>query len=159
MANPFLKKWLQYIENHFIDPSSSNNIISDHTFINYNNNNISSDDYQTNITNLIYKINDKKLIDKNDQVILFITTLILLKRLSRNHLFSKNMIYKTILGLFIISEKINNDEMYDNYTWAQINELSIKEINNIEISLLFYLNYDTFIARNEFLHLAQMLYN
>ena len=156
MDNPFFKKWLQYIDNHFLDPSSCHNIISSDILINDNNN---SNDYKSKLTNLIHKIDENKLVDKNNQVILFITTLILLKRLTRNYLFSKNMVYKTILGLFIISEKINNDEMYDNYTWAQINKLSIKEINNIEISLLFYLNYETFIARNEFLNLAQILYN
>jgi len=156
MDNPFFKKWLQYIDNHFLDPSSCHNIISNDILINNNDN---SNDYKSKLTNLIHKIDENKLVDKNNQVILFITTLILLKRLTRNYLFSKNMLYKTILGLFIISEKINNDEMYDNYTWAQINKLSIKEINNIEISLLYHLNYETFIARNEFLNLAQILYN
>jgi len=157
MDNLFIKKWLQYIDNHFLDSSySDSNIISNKILINYNHNN--SNNYD-NITNLINKINQHKLIHKNDQVTLFITTLILLKRLTQNYLFSKNMIYKTILGLFIISEKINNDEMYDNYTWAKINELSLKEINNIEISLLFYLNYHTFITKNEFLNIAQILYN
>ena len=79
--------------------------------------NNSSNDYQNKLTNLIYKIDENKLIDKNDQVILFITTLILLKRLTRNYLFSKNMIYKTILGLFIISEKINIHQLYVKYRY------------------------------------------
>ena len=69
------------------------------------------------------------------------------------------MIYKIILGLFIISEKINNDELYDNYTWAKINNLSIKEINNIELTLLYYLEFNIFINRTEFLNISQILYN
>ena len=151
MSNTFLEKWLTCIDNQFTD---------NYEYVTYNDILVSSQkDHNYYIIKLINYIIDNNIIDKNSDITLLISTLILLKRLQKKYIFSKNMIYKIILGLFIISEKINNDELYDNYTWAKINNLSIKEINNIEFTLLSYLEFNIFINRTEFLNLSQILYN
>lgn len=151
MNNPFLDKWLTCIDNQFTDNNK---------YATYNDIFVSSQkDYNHYLLKLIDYIINNNIIDKNSDITLLISTLILLKRLREKYIFSKNMIYKIILGLFIISEKINNDELYDNYTWAKINNLSIKEINNIEFTLLSYLDFNIFINRREFLNFSQILYN
>lgn len=151
MSNTFLEKWLTCIDNQFTD---------NYKYATHNDIFVSSQkDYNHYLVKLIDYIINNNIIDKNSDITLLISTLILLKRLRKKYIFSKNMIYKIILGLFIISEKINNDDLYDNYTWAKINNLSIKEINNIEFTLLSYLEFNIFINRTEFLNLSQILYN
>ena len=151
MSHTFLEKWLTCIDNQFTD---------NYEYATHNDIFVSSQkDYNHYLLKLIDYIINNNIIDKDSDITLLISTLILLKRLRKKYIFSKNMIYKIILGLFIISEKINNDELYDNYTWAKINNLSIKEINNIEFTLLSYLEFNIFINRTEFLNLSQILYN
>lgn len=151
MNNSFLEKWLTCIDNQFTDNSE---------YATYNDIFVSSQkNHNYYLNKLINYIINNNIIDKDSDITLLISTLVLLKKLRKKYIFPKNMIYKIILGLFIISEKINNDHLYDNYTWAKINNLSIKEINNIELTLLYYLEFNIFINRTEFLNISQILYN
>jgi len=139
-----LEKWITIIDNQFSDENEYT--IYNHVLISF------KKDYKYNLIYLINHIIDKNIIEKDNYINLLITTLILLKRLQKTNIFHKCMMYKIILGLFIISEKINNDELYDNYTWANCNNISLKDINLIELTLLSYLNFNTFINRTEFLN-------
>ena len=163
MNKIILQKWLEFTDVHFIDIHSIDNysidisFFADNIFITpcyYN-----SDDQFSYIEYIISQLLRKEIIDKEDLNSLYITTLILLKRLTQTCLFTKNMFHNTIIGLFIIAEKINNDDSYNNYSWAKIHKISINQINMIEKYLLCYLNYKTFIHRGQFLQFSQILYN
>ena len=162
MSTPFDKKWLICVQNQFIDDSFYSHLnyyfVNQDIFISKNFNN-SLQYINKTINNLI----NTKIINRNSytdcKFILFISTLILLKRLTSKYLLSKSMLHKIMIGLFLISEKLNNDDLYDNYTWAHSFNISLKELNSIESSLLYLLDYNIFISRKEFLLLAQLLYN
>jgi len=154
MNNIILRKWLTYIDNQFID----NDFIF-LTCISYSNKIfISNDTNSNNISYIIEYIIDNKIIDNENYIVLLISTFILLKKLTQKHIFYKNMLYNTIIGLFIICEKMNNDLSYDNYTWSQITQIPLSKINKIESTLLYNLDFNIFINEKEFLSISQILY-
>ena len=143
MNNLVINNWILLINN-----LSNNNYNS----CNYNYEFV-SDKTIYDIPNLINKLIDNNIINKDNNYIItiFIYNFILFKRLSHNIIITSDMLFNISIGLLLISEKLISDETYDNYTWSEYFSISLNLLNTIEILLLKYLNYTIFITKKEFL--------
>ena len=143
MNNLVINNWILLINN-----LSNNNYNS----CNYNYEFV-SDKTIYDIPNLINKLIDNNIINKDSNYIItiFIYNFILFKRLSHNIIITSDMLFNISIGLLLISEKLISDETYDNYTWSEYFSISLNLLNSIEILLLKYLNYTIFITKKEFL--------
>jgi len=143
MNNLVINNWILLINN-----LSNNNYNS----CNYNYEFV-SDKTIYDIPNLINKLIDNNIINKDSNYIItiFIYNFILFKRLSHNIIITSDMLFNISIGLLLISEKLISDETYNNYTWSEYFSISLNLLNSIEILLLKYLNYTIFITKKEFL--------
>jgi hypothetical protein len=143
MNNLVINNWILLINN-----LSNNNYNS----CNYNYEFV-SDKTIYDIPNLINKLIDNNIINKDSNYIItiFIYNFILFKRLSHNIIITSDMLFNISIGLLLISEKLISDETYDNYTWSEYFSISLNLLNSIEALLLKYLNYTIFITKKEFL--------
>jgi hypothetical protein len=55
-------------------------------------------------------------------------------------------IHRLIFILILLACKIIEDEFYDNKTWAEIGNMKLNEINNMELSILLILDFDLSIV-------------
>jgi hypothetical protein len=143
MNNLVINNWISLINN--LSNNNYNSSIYNYKFV--------SDKTIYDIPNLINKLIDNNIINKDNNYIItiFIYNFILFKRLSHNIIITSDMLFNISIGLLLISEKLISDETYDNYTWSEYFSISLNLLNSIEILLLKYLNYTIFITKKEFL--------
>ena len=80
----------------------------------------------------------------------FINIFIYIDRVANSIRIMENNIYKIIIGAFICALKFCNDEIYTNSVYAKICGISLKEINNIEVSFLNLIDFKLNISMEEY---------
>ena len=70
---------------------------------------------------------------------------------NKNIKLSKHNIFKILLTAILIAIKYNEDEIYDNYYFAQIFGVKITELNKLESEFLDLIGFELFISKKELL--------
>ena len=70
---------------------------------------------------------------------------------NKNIKLSKHNIFKILLTAILIAIKYNEDEIYDNYYFAQIFGVKITELNKLENEFLDLIGFELFISKKELL--------
>lgn len=156
-------KWNQSITQQFIDQQTINEKIINNDSFHYSLPLLNDLFFISEIkkTLSIKKVFDRLIvynaIDSELIICTLISTFILLKRLTSKYFICENMKFRIIIGLFIISIKNMDDLHYDNLYWSKLLNISLSDFNLIEITLLNYLDFHTFISYEEFLSIHKML--
>lgn len=72
---------------------------------------------------------------------------------------SKRNIHRLILSTLILAIKYTEDRYYDNEVYAKIGGVSLKELNNLEVRMLFLLDYGLYVSNELFMEYVQALNN
>ena len=106
--------------------------------------------YIDQIINIIYK---------NDIHIdgLLINIIIIIKRTIKYIDVNSYNIHRLVAVIFMISQKLYDDEHYNNIYWAQICGISLETINAMELDLLKCLEYNIFIKHEEMLSIIRSI--
>jgi len=133
----------KYIENNIIHDNNTNFIIADGIDISKL---ISPKPSAISITAFINDLFESTIIrcEYFEEVILHVINC--LNYLKTNGIYLNNLnSHRILLILLLLACKISDDEPYDNSQWANLIGIDIKEINDMEISILKLFKFDLLI--------------
>lgn len=97
-----------------------------------------------------YLINIQKFLEIKDYSLIY--SLIYLDRLCENSsiILNEENLPKLYLTSILIANKINEDNLIDNYSFSDYIYITNKELNKLEYKFLVLVNFDLFVSRKEY---------